>query len=187
MRHGVRVKLVLVLAIVTAAASAHAQGGPPGLTPVTVPAEPQDDKSPATAFALSAGITGAGLGLAALGGHSENSTLSTAGALMFAIGPTTGHIYADDTLNTGLGIRTAGAVASFAGALTLASCGLDECEGGDATVGVALFYGGAVLFAAGGLYEIATAPSAATEHNRKHRVSISVVPQGRGIGLAGTF
>jgi len=165
-------------------------GTPPALTrPTLIDAapEPVGPKSPTTALALSAGVTAAGLGLFALGDHQHVDALSATGALVFAIGPTTGHIYAGQPLSAGLGVRALGMAASLGGILTLAGCGFDECHGGDATAGVGLFYGGAIAFVAGGLYEIATAPSGAKDYNRRHGLAVTVVPTGRGLGLAGTF
>ena len=172
-------KAVLVLALVTA--TAHAE--PPSLTP-TVP-DAVDDKSPAVALALSAGTTLAGIGMMAAGDGNRSAGLTTAGLVAFAIGPTVGHAYAGHLFNPGLGVRALGAVAGVAGAVTILACGLDECHGGSADAGVALLYGGGALIAAGSLYEIVTAPRAATEHNR--RLHLAIVPARGGLGLAGTF
>ena len=171
---------------------AHLQlGGPPSVTPLSpiraaAPVRIGDPKSPDTALGLSLGTTAAGLGLMIAGSKIDNGALGGLGAVMFLIGPTTGHTYAGDTFNGGLGIRSAGLLSSVLG-LAMAFC-FDGCnQSTQRSVGAVMFYGGALLYIGGSLYEIGTAPSAAHRYNREHGLDSTVVPTGNGLAVVGTF
>lgn len=171
---------------------AHLQlGGPPSVTPpspirAAAPVRIGDSKSPDTALALSLGTTAVGLGLMIEGSKIDNGVLGGLGAVMFFVGPTTGHMYAGDTFNGGLGIRSAGLLSTVLG-LAMAFC-FDGCnQGTQQSVGGAMFYGGALLYIGGSLYEIGTAPSAAHRYNREHGLDSTVVPTGNGLAVVGTF
>jgi hypothetical protein len=117
------------------------------------------------------------------------------GALVGLIGPTTGHIYAGQTWNPGLKWRLISA-----GALTISVVGFVGAEfpegDGARNEGAASFFAICLLASAGGyvgstIYEIATAPGAASRHNRHgSHTSVTVAPMvGRapGLAVAGTF
>jgi len=165
-------------------------GGPPSLTPIRVaaPTAVGAPKSADVALGLSLGVTAAGLGLIVAGANWNEPTIATTGTIVFLVGPTTGHIYGGHTLNGGLGARAIGAVTALAGFSVLLSC-FATCDNQDGKVDVAgaLLIGGGLVYAGGGIYEIATAPEAAHRYNRQHGFEATVVPTGNGIALAGRF
>lgn len=165
-------------------------GGPPSLTPIRVvaptPVPVGSPKSPDTALGLSLGVTAGGLGLMIAGGKWNEPAIATTGAILFTVGPTTGHIYAGHTLSGGLAARGIGVLASVVG-FAMAFC-LDNCQNDSSEqVGEVLFVGGGLLYIGGGLYEIATAPEAAHRYNREHAFEATIVPTGNGVALAGRF
>ncbi len=203
-------RLALVLALIPAIAHAD----PPGLTPPgMMPALQQPTilpsgthKDPTTAVLLSIGVTAGGLGMMVLAAERENqgheddltAALNTGGAIAFLAGPTVGHAYAGKTWNTGLGMRIAGLGTSFVGLLVaISECApfSDSCNSNGADAGAVIALGGLGLYAAGGIYEIATAGSAANEYNHAHGLdaNVGVVPirtvQGTtpGFALTGHF
>jgi len=176
------------------------------LTPPPPELAPSDPgyRSPTTALTLSLGFTAAGYGLSAWARYrmeTENGTqeaststamISTVGAIFALVGPTTGHIYAGKTWNPGLKWRLITLATFTVTGIFFIGAALSETDN-DGTVAVlaigvlasGLGYLGATV------YEVATAPSAASEHNRRRSgTTITVAPTlGRAPGLAvvGTF
>ncbi|MDB4959273.1 MAG: hypothetical protein JWO36_6842 [Myxococcales bacterium] len=172
---------------------------------VELPTPIQDDsyRSPATAVALSLGVTLGGYGMAALGssldrhsGSSSPNALTSVGALVGLVGPSVGHLYAGDAWNRGLAIRASGLAAALVGvAVWFSGCPLfgNHCDHGAEAVGVTLLFVGEGVYIGGSIYEIATAGRAAREYNAEHRIhtQISIAPMpihdGGGMALIGRF
>src|SRR4051812_33236277 len=166
-------------------------GGPPSLTPVIQAPPPPpppsgSEKSATTAVLLSLGMTVGGFAVAEVGANNQIPTLSTVGSIMFMVGPTTGHIYAGHTWNGGLAARLIGVGAGFIGLLLIVPC-IEGCSDGNGTAGAVFLVGGALTYAGGGIYEIATAGEAAHRYNREHGFEAAVVPTANGVALAGRF
>lgn len=96
------------------------------------------------------------------------------------VGPSLGHWYAGRIVTGGLLVRAAGAGIAALGLASLAS------EDGEAGPGGGLFYLGAGLVLAGGIYDAATAGRAVDDRNRVSVVPL-VHPASAGLGIAGTF
>jgi hypothetical protein len=182
------------------ATAAASSGAPPSLTPPVDygprPRLPGDYKSPSTALALSLGITGGGVALAFAAGEVDGdaqSSLGWIGSLMIAIGPTTGHIYADNGWNTGLKWRL-GSLAVGTGALVgaLVACPpfSGDCNESGAEALLVVFLGAGVTYIGATAYEIGTAPSAAHKYNSRGQPNVSIAPiVGRepGVAVIGRF
>jgi hypothetical protein len=161
-------------------------------------AEVHGDKDPDVALALSLGVTAGGYLAVALGSALDHDGsngiaqgLASVGSIAAIIGPTTGHIYAGDTLNRGLGMRAGGLGLALIGMITIFSaCPLfgDSCDEGTADAGIAILIGGGLLYVGGTIYEIATAPRSARRHNAG-TLSLAPVPvhSGAGFALTGRF
>ncbi|MDB4959274.1 MAG: hypothetical protein JWO36_6843 [Myxococcales bacterium] len=183
---GSAVKTLLTLLLVVSPAIARAQAFEPTMDPQPPsqvrPETPVAEKSESTALALSLGTTLGGvalIGIAQSSHGSERDTLSSIGAVAATIGPTLGHAYADDVINGGLGMRLAGTGVVIAGAMVaFSACPIfDPCGPGQQSTkdfGGVLIAGGALLYGAGLVYEIATAPIAAREYNRTHHASAAL-------------
>jgi hypothetical protein len=151
-----------------------------------------EEKSGGVALGLSVGFTAGGLVLLASG----NEIMALAGFGAFVVGPSTGHWYAHEAWNPGMGVRLAG-VGMFIIGLTQVDLSFgfghetdDEEE--DETVGTALIIGGMAAYVVGGLYEIISAPRAAERYNEDRRnLNLGVTLVGRdqtpGLALIGTF
>lgn len=170
------------------------------MTPVTVVAPPGPGayKSESTALWLSAGITLGGLVVSVPGSSSGREAKFAAGVtgmLAFAIGPTTGHIYAGNTWNTGLKWRLGSLALAIPSLLLLeGSIGNNDEPDNDVIAFPAyiLFIGSALTYLGATTYEIATAGRSVRRHNRKQAQSVlSVTPlvgrQQRGLGLVYSF
>jgi hypothetical protein len=162
-----------VTALVMSAAVASAD-------PLAPASTPEDTKSPYLALGLSGGTTLGGIALLEYDHwkHESNPSypLIAAGLIAIAVGPTTGHVYAGDSWNTGLKLRL---VSVGGGVLSLpffiecidgesrehAACDI----GGAIAVASALLYGGATL------YEIGMAGAAASRHDHAHAAAPSVM------------
>jgi len=151
------------------------------------PDEPAGLKSPATALALSLGVTAVawgGLGLALDGDH---AVLGTVGILGAYFGPSAGHLYADRPFTRGFAARTLGAVGSLAGlAHAIDSC--PRSGGCDRPVlANVLIVGGIAAMAFGTIDDIIRAPGSVRFHNRRIR-ALAVTPAvtGDSVGLAAT-
>jgi hypothetical protein len=193
-------------AVLLAAMPARASG-PPGAMP-PAPGDPIAPtpgairREPAIALGLSLGVTAAGLALMAAAPPADESDLgdgmALAGLLAILIGPTTGHLYADRIVNTGLGIRAASASVGFVAFGGLAMCAFgDEDDDGDHCGWWALAAAGSSLVYAGGtVYEIVDAPRAARAYNRRHGLDLTLAPtavragdgsEAPGLVVAGAF
>jgi hypothetical protein len=161
--------LVLVpafLALASAARSASAEDGPvPG------------DRDRNVAFALSSGGTALSIGLVALGAHGDG-TLAMTGLLSSLVTPAAGEFYAGKMLTWGTGIRVVSGVAAVVGLAVVVRCTSlavfvsGPCrENPDAAA--ALMVTGAVGYAAGIVYDIATAGSAVDDYNRRLHLRIT--------------
>jgi hypothetical protein len=164
---------------------------PPSLTrprPSPYVGPPPPAKSATTATLLSLGVTAAGLAMVDVGNREHISGVSSVGAILFFIGPTSGHTYAGHTWNSGLGMRLVGMGSVFVGGMFLLSC-IDGCDENNSLVdaGFGLALGGAVLYAFGGIYEISTAGEEAHRYNHEHGIEATLVPTGRGLAIAGRF
>lgn len=212
---------LVVVVVDVRVASAQAPGAaPPDSTPplesseqspASQPAPPPDlapgdpgYHSPGMALGLSLGFTLAGAGLISFGylgeadrsggglSKSNASLMKTMGGLVAFVGPTTGHIYAGKTWNRGLKWRLI-TLGAFAVTGTITAVG---SAGSKTTEPVTVVFGVLTLASVAGYlgattYEIATAPRAAREHNRRPgQPTITVAPTlGEGLGFAvlGTF
>lgn len=185
---------------------------PPVALTAAPPANPAGRKSPATAGWTSGLVTAGGLALmiVAAGMESNDSydrngyyqgsnnngrdLLATVGAIAFVVGPTTGHIYAGHTWNTGLGIRLASVAAMTVGIGQAIASDNNGSSGNNS--GEAIFILGAIGYGVGTIAEIGLAPGAAHDYNRAHGLDLqlSVIPvrdtrhaTTPGIGLVGRF
>jgi hypothetical protein len=154
---------------------------PPGLTPARATA---DRKNPNTALAISLLTTLGGYGMLFLGESMANQGTTGAGWLAFTgatltiVGPTLGHTYAGKTWNTGLAVRIVGLGAASAGLLAALTCS-DGCnDNSNEDAAIVLFFGGAITYVVGTIYEIATARDAAVRYNRQHGLdaTLTVAP-----------
>jgi hypothetical protein len=152
-------------------------------------------KSRDTAFALSAGGTALSVGLVLVGANTSNGTLVGAGLLSSLVTPSAGEIYAGRPLTAGMGIRAASAVVTIAGISEALKCVLDDHPcGNNEGLAVTLLGAGALGYATGIIYDIATAGTAADEYNRKFnlRVAPTVMQTASsgpavGLSLGGSF
>ena len=160
-------RCLVPLLIAAAAATSHAQPG------ASLPDRPEQ-KSPVLALGLS--LLGTGAGVAALFAASHVDDGEIVGALGVAalvVGPSLGHIYADEP---GRAVRHAGV---RLGALAIMGAGLamvlsspcafgseNECPETREDAGVGIFFAGALLGAGSAVYSIIDAPLAASRTNR---------------------
>lgn len=184
--------------VTTLVATASAQ---PAMTPVTpVQTEPaplvvEDAKSPETAMLLSLAGTIAPIALVAIGANSEGSQgedLVTLGVLAAFVTPSLGHWYAGHYLTGGMAMRAGGAGLVTLGVISLVGECLDSEDSSCGDGGAGVMIAGAGLFAAGAIYDIATAGDAARAWNSSHlRIAPTMVSSGAhsgfGVGLGGSF
>ncbi len=183
------VLVALIAAAVGRAGDAAAQPGmsePQPLVPAAPPVQ-GEPLSEGVALGLSLGGTIASWALlvaVVADEEDDHGTLATLGLLGTYVAPSAGHWYAGSFLTRGLGIRTAGAVATFAAIVKLISC--DGCN--DAEVEY-LFYGGLLLYAAGTIDDIFNARGKVRQKNRERGFTIApvVTPQSTGLALGGRF
>jgi hypothetical protein len=157
---------------------------------------------PWTAIELSAGITLGGVATATLVAPiawNAGAPSSVVGGLVivgvagFLAGPSIGHVYAGDGWNGWTTLRASAFAAPLVGLAADAALGnhggRDFAPAAGISAGV---IGGVLLYTAGMIGEIASAPIAANHHNESH-VTLSIAPiQTRtgtttGLALAGTF
>jgi len=156
---------------------------------VTQPSAEPHRKSSSTAEWLSTGITLGGLGLMVLAPKIAEASESVGwgtlavGGLAFLVGPTTGHIYAGNTWNTGLKLRIATATLVGAGvAYAFNSDGWGREEAG--LVGAALLVL-TIPYLAATAYEVSTAKKSARNYNARYQSQVGIAPiVGRDMGLA---
>jgi hypothetical protein len=176
-----------VAATLLTAAAAHADdGGAP--------------KSEDTALNLSLAGTGVSVALTAAGFASNNGGLAMAGLASSLVTPSLGEWYAGKPLTLGMGVRAASAVTFLYGVGEAFKCfdyeGSDTSCHNDNNLAGALLLGGALGYAGGTIYDIATAKSAAREYNAKHGLSMTLAPTAlrtpsgqstMGVGIGGSF
>lgn len=157
------------------------------------------DKDRNVAFALSTGGTALSIGLVALGGAGGDGTLAMTGLLSSLVTPAAGEFYAGKPLTWGMGIRLVSGVVGVVGVAGVARCtSLAVFVSGpcheDPDAAAALMVTGAVGYAAGIVYDIATAGSAVDDYNR--RLHLRVMPTVLqtastratvGVGIGGLF
>lgn len=153
--------------------------------------------SESTALSLSLGGTAVswglliGSGLVHSSGVSELMALTGVAGVVY--GPTLGHAYADRYFTRGLGLRLAGLGVAVAGAFVAfveepVTYGHDDPgpASDGAPVGTAIAIAGAVIFVAGTIDDIVTAPRRARQKNRERGLALGLAPvtAGRSLGLA---
>jgi hypothetical protein len=137
----------------------------------------EDQREPLIALSLSAGITGGGVAMM----FSRRDEVRIGGAVLFFAGPTTGHWYAGTWGNGGTVLRMIGTAMGVYG---LTQLDLFSDEDNDDGAGGLIIAGG-VLYIAGGIYEIITAPSAVHDYNRRHAgIALTPLVDDRTTGLA---
>ena len=152
-------------------------------------------RSPEVAGLLSVGGTALSAGLFAAGLHFNNNTLAGAGLLSSLVTPSAGQIYAGTPFTWGMGIRLVSAGLVFAG-----TSGIDECLAdrgnhchSNPLSGLALVGVGALGYAGGIIYDVATASTAAKNYNKRHHLQVTpiVAPTTAsavvGVGISGSF
>lgn len=159
-------------------------------------------KDPSTALWLSLGVTLGGCGLIFTGaevGHEAGGSIAIVGGIATVFGPTLGHTYAGTSWNPGVAVRLAAFGAVVGGlAIVAGTCrvsGSTQCNSDAETLGIVLAYGGLAAYVGGSIYEIATAPGAAREYNRRHllEMRLRLAPVSArdglapGLALAGRF
>ena len=170
------------------------------------PAPTPAPKSPVTALWLSLGTSAAGLGLVLVGADAGirpqaygqargiELPLAAVGGAALLVGPSLGSAYAGRFWNGGTALRLAGVGIGAAG-LALA---VQPSRGPEGALNVGPYFllgGGAAVYLAGAVYEIATTPRAVRRYNRRTlELSLSpaplATPGGRiapGLALAGRF
>ena len=160
-------------------------------------------KSPLVAGALSFGLTTAGVLMLATatdiaphydepGSHdSWRISVVTAGVLLTLVGPTSGHIYAEQTWSSPLKWRIIGGGVAAATILPAFGLSFTDHDGAAGLFGVLATLGAAVYVGAT-VAEIWTAPGAARRHNERleEGASISIAPmlgRDRGLVIGGRF
>lgn len=150
------------------------------------------------AFKLSAGATVVSIGLVIAGASTGHATLTDAGLLSSLVTPSAGELYAGKLLTPGMGIRVLSAGVGLLGINEAHNCGwyvwpTGSCRNsGDITRALILI--GAIGYATGTVYDIATTSRAVDDYNeRLHlRVAPTVIPTGSsspvvGLSLGGSF
>ena len=155
------------------------------VTPAAARAE--GHKSPEEALALSGGVTLlSGILVAATAEDDHLSPMTAIGIGGLALGPSLGHLYAGEYITGGLALRAAGLTAAILGYREAASCSSGDCN---APAGVTVALLGAGAFAAGILWDVATAPRAARRWNERRGTTIApvITDDDVGIMLGGSF
>jgi hypothetical protein len=143
------------------------------------------EKDPTIATSLSLGTTLAGAGMLALAYAARDTdagdTFTTIGLLTAAVGPTVGHIYADDIGSGGLYLRLASPVPATIAFAIMMSCnpifGPDDCSATEEGISVGLVVAAGAMYVGGTVWEIASAGDAARKTNRERGFDrIAVVP-----------
>lgn len=159
-------------------------------SPGAASADPEGPRDPATAGLLSGGITFGGALVVAMAIDRDSPGLGALGGTALALGPSTGHWYAGDAFNPGLGVRVAGlALGALGAALHESMEGGGDCATGRCRTGRVLLVASPILVVTGTIYEILTAPRAARDYNRRHSMGVTptVTADGFGLAIAGRF
>jgi hypothetical protein len=198
------VKLVLVLLVLLLASQpAFAQ---PAMTPSTQPpvelSKPRHHKSEVLAGGLSFGLTAAGLttllitnSLATPDDYGRRlrpqykAPLYLTSAVLLAVGPTTGHIYAGHFWNRGLAVRlVSGTVMVLAAGAIDNCCSEGDHNGNGTAAGVTIAAG--IVYLGASLYECATASRAVRRYNERQSPTFAIAPmisREPGIAVVGRF
>jgi hypothetical protein len=192
--------VVLMVLLATATASAQPATTQPSTTtqPTEVKAS-EDGKSQRLAFAMSFGLTTAGMAtLFVTGSLSQpdeyGRTLRseyklplylTAGVLL-AVGPSSGHIYAGEYWNGATTVRVVSG-----GLMVLAGAAIDDGSHNGNEGAAVVTVASAIVFLGASLYECGTAPRAVRRYNARHAGSavtiVPVVSREPGLALVGQF
>jgi len=148
-------------------------------------------RDPSTAGLLSGGVTFGGALIVAMAIDRDSPTLGALGGTALALGPSTGHWYAGEAYNGGLGVRVAGLALAGLGAAMIHD-GRDpdgECADRRCKTGRGLLVAAPLLVVGGTIYEIVTAPAAARAYNRRQRRGLvpASIADGFGLTFAGRF
>ena len=184
-------RAAVIVACLAIASPAFAQ--PPGLTPpgMTPALEPQPqplrrqkDRGTAVLASLGGSIAPI-LIVAAVAEESDETTLWLFGASAVLL-PSAGHWYAGKFLTTGMGIRVVSGAVTL---LSIAALVQHDDGGGDMFATTASL--GMLGLLVGATWDLATAPSAVDDWNKKHATAIAPAPMrlgtGYGVGLVGRF
>lgn len=150
-------------------------------------ARAEDHKSADEALALSGGVTLlSGILVAATVEDDDLSPMTAIGLAGLALGPSLGHVYAGEYLTGGLALRAAGMTVAILGLREGTTCADGDCIAKGAVAAAVL---GGAAFAAGIIWDVATAPRAARRWNERHGLSIApvVTDDGAGVTLGGSF
>jgi len=179
----------------TAPAPSPATFGPPSQyePPRPVRRQPEPPSRPplneGVAVAYSLGGTLASWGLIAAGAASESGGLAAVGAIGSLLAPSFGHWYRGQALTRGLGLRALGGTSTVVGVMAALACIESDCS----DTWALLFYGGVLVYVAGTIDDIVTAPLEVRKHNRRNqRVEVLgfapvVTDRAAAVGLTGRF
>jgi hypothetical protein len=159
------------------------------------------EKNETVSFGLAAGGTAVSSGLAvgAILFHGEddeyNKPLLIAGLASAVVTPSLGHLYSEQWLTVGMGIRgLAGALALWGLSMTNdAPCVVDPNENCPTTTGggLTLVSLAAIAFIGGVAYDVRDSRGAAARYNKKHTSGFALaptaMPHGAGLSLVGAF
>ena len=166
------------------------------------------DASTATVLSIFGSFAGAALFGAALTSNDNSSGLAIGGTAAMLVGPSLGHFYADDgSVAPGIIIRSVGSAVLIGGLVSYLSgpppyiCFDSPCDPPPAqppqshTGAESVMIVGGVVLAAGTIYDIATAGSAARNYNHEHGLDVHVAPMmsrttngnTTGVALSGSF
>ena len=149
----------------------------PTVTGLEAPAAPSiaRPRHPGIALALSAGGLALSIGMTIVGAQTNNGELAVGGLVSTAVTPSLGEWYSGEYLTWGMGIRAASAAIAVAG--VAASACIDDCaQSGSSSNGTVLVALGLLGYAAGTIYDIGHASTAATAYNERHHHKVVVAP-----------
>ena len=179
----------MVFAVDPALAACLATPMPP---PVESPRPTGDRLNPWTAILASAIPTVAGIAFAIAADTPHHYQLGYVAAPLILVGPTVGHIYAQQPWSAALGVRLAAVGSGLIGGLMVTFSCLDTCgDGKGERDGLILLGASAFVYTVASIYEIATAGRAAERTNRERGYDVVVAPMVMthtvGAGLAVRF
>jgi hypothetical protein len=152
-------------------------------------AEPlREERSEGFAVLLSLGVS---IGGAATVAKTEPGAMWSVGAAALFLGPSIGHLYADQIATPGLALRALAIPVGLLGlwkasAVECTSVRLSDgdCPASEPTEGTGYFLGAATLFVLGSIWDVVTVPRAIRRWNRMLVVSPTVIGNDRALGLA---
>jgi hypothetical protein len=196
----------------TPAPTATPSATTPPLASATRPATPAEPKSENVADALSVSPTLLGLGVAGVGLYIANLdptctgdpsvppyyrtckdhfplglSITIAGGVLVAVGPSLGHIYNGRAWTTGLKVRLVGAGVGALG-WAIAALGPSDCDSKGficpaQAIGILVVFGGAGTFVVGAGIDVVTASSAVRERNSQLTIARLRTPGGSAPAL----